>query len=581
MESSAAPRKRPSRGGRLPALLAGGSTLLAAGLAWFVSRERARASDRRWTALERTARTARAGESRVTAVLEAAPDAMLTVTADGRIAMVNTQAERLFGYSREELIGQPVETLLPARLRDLHAEYRRHYHVQPHARPMGPGLDLVARRRDGSEFPTEISLSPLQSEAGVAVIVAVRDITERKKAETERAALVREQAARAEAEAANRAKDDFLAVVSHELRTPLNAILGWAVLLQSNGSDRDLTTRALQAIERNARMQRQVIDDLLDVSAITAGKVSLDMQDIDLRAVVAAAEDSVRPIAEAKGIALEDEPPSTLPRVRGDARRLQQVYWNLLSNAIKFTPEGGRVRVCTTATPSWVEVRVTDSGIGIAPPFLPHVFDRFRQLDSSPARSYNGLGLGLAIVRELVELHGGRVKADSAGEGRGATFTVSLPVAAERRDRATRRPAAAASCVDQDETGRPAKGRLHGLRALVVDDDAETLRLVDAVLTGEGMDVTAAASAADALRELPGSRPDVLITDIAMPGQDGYGLLSAVREMGLSLPAIALTAFGRPQDRDHALAAGFSRHLTKPVLPDELVAVIVETTVRR
>jgi PAS domain S-box-containing protein len=514
-------------------------------------------------------------EARFRAVLEAAPDAMLTVAPDGRITMVNSETERLFGYPREELVGQKIEILLPARLRIDHVAHRRHFHEQPKRRPMGLGIDLVARRKDGSEFPTEISLSPLTSEEGLSVIVAVRNITERRRAEEERAALAREQAARVEAEAANRAKDEFVAVVSHELRTPLTAILGWAVLLQSSRTDEDVVDRALKAIERNARVQRQVIDDLLDISAITAGKLSLEVQEIDMAAIIAAAEESTRPMADAKGITVDVDLEGSLPHIIGDARRLQQVYWNLLSNAMKFTPEGGTVRVRGRCTEAGLEVRVEDTGIGMDPALLPHVFERFRQRDSSVTRSHGGLGLGLAIVRELVSLHGGTVTAASPGEGRGATFSVTLPVPAVLQNKRTLETATHAGLAADLTTFD-----LAGLHALVVDDDTETLRLIDAILTRAGMAVTVLASAGEALRRLPGEAPDVLISDIGMPGLDGYHLIGAVRKMGLALPAIALTAYGRASDRHRALAAGYQRHLAKPVLPEDLLAVIGQVTGR-
>jgi PAS domain S-box-containing protein len=499
---------------------------------------------------------------------------MITVGADGRISMANSETERLFGYDRRELIGQPIEILLPERLRQVHVGHRGDFHRQPRRRPMGVGLDLVARRRDGSEFPTEISLSPLDMEEGLSVIVVVRDITERRKAEEARAALAREQAARIEAEMANRAKDEFLAVVSHELRTPLNAILGWAVLLQAEHSEEAVRARALQAIERNARMQRQVIDDLLDVSAITAGKVRLDVQEVNLATVLGAAEESVRPAAESVGISLQVELDPNLPLVLGDARRLQQVFWNVLSNAVKFTPAGGHVRASAAVAGPVVDITVADNGVGIDRTFLPHVFDRFRQLDSSPARSHGGLGLGLAIVRELVELHGGTVKALSEGEGRGSTFTVSLPVPAMLHHRHT---TGIGHAKPGGGAGAWRRGILQNLRALVVDDDEETLTIVGAILRDAGMSVTTACGAGEALTQLERLVPDVLISDIGMPGLDGYRLIAAVRERGLTVPAIALTGYGRQQDRDRALSAGFQAHLAKPVLPADLLSVIEET----
>jgi PAS domain S-box-containing protein len=516
-------------------------------------------------------------EARFRAVLEAAPDAMLTVAADGRITMVNSEAERLFDYGREQLIGQPVELLVPECLRHAHADHRRHFHAGPRRRPMGMHLDLVARRRDGTEFPTEISLSPLPGDGELTVIVVVRDMTERRKVEAERAALAREQAARAEAEAANRAKDEFVAIVSHELRTPLTAILGWAVLLQTNRGDNQLVDRALQAIERNARVQRQVIDDLLDVSAMTAGKLSLEVAEVDLPAVLTAAEESVHPVADAKGLSLELDLPERLPPMLGDARRLQQVYWNLLSNAVKFTPEGGRIVVTARETTDGIEVVVRDNGVGMSQDLVPQVFERFRQRDSSTARRHPGLGLGLAIVRELVVLHGGTVEAASPGEGAGSTFVVTLPVAPAvlRNARATE------PGEHRNGASAPVAHDLRGLHALVVDDDRDTLRLLDTALTGAGMVVTALDSPVEALRRLPAESPDVLISDIGMPGLDGYLLIGAVRRMGASVPAIALTAYGRSVDAARALAAGFQLHLPKPVLPADLLAGIARVTGRK
>ncbi len=398
--------------------------------------EDARLSELRRAEMEHLARSAAAGESRFRTLLESTPDAIITVASDGRMLLVNSEAEALFGYARAEMIGQPVEMLLPASLRQMHEEHRRDFQADPRRRPMGVGLDLVAARKDGSEFPTEVSLSPLKSDEGLAVIVVVRDITERRKAEEARARLLQEQAARAEAEAANRAKDELLAVVSHELRTPLNAILGWASLLRSRSLDEPTTARALEVIERNAQSQRQVVEDILDVSSIMAGKIRLAREEVDLRAVLQAALDSARPSAEAKGLHLDVSFEAPLPRLHADPSRLQQIFWNLLSNAVKFTAPGGTISVAARSVGAHVRIWIVDTGIGIAPSFLPHVFERFRQRDSSSTRAYGGLGLGLALVRELVELHGGRVTAASAGEGQGATFTIDLPASPVATDEA-------------------------------------------------------------------------------------------------------------------------------------------------
>ena len=528
------------------------------------------------------------GEGRFRAVLEAAPDAMLTVADDGRITMVNSEAERLFGYEREALIGQLVEILLPERARVAHRRYRDQYRAHPRRRPMGLGLNLVGRRRDGSEFPTEISLSPLQGDAGLSVIVVVRDITERKRIEEERAALVREQAARAEAEAANRAKDEFVAMVSHELRTPLNAILGWATLMQAHRDDAEVVDRAVSAIERNARVQRQVIDDLLDVSAMTSRRMPLDLEEVDVARILAAAEESVRPSADLKGVTLRVDVEESLPHLVGDARRLQQVFWNLLVNAVKFTPGGGRVVVSARLVDGHEEFRVSDSGAGIDPTFLPHVFDRFRQQDGTASHS-SGLGLGLAIVHELVQRHGGTVTAESEGEGRGATFTVTLPVRAvlpiegAAVSNAVASPAPVVDVARHPYAALPYAVRsraLRGLRAIVVDDDAESLQMLNEVLQRAGATVTAVPSAAAALHRLTTEGADVVISDLAMPGLDGFGFMATLRRLGLTIPAVALTAHGRPQDHERTRNAGFRVHLTKPVQPDDLVELVARVTGR-
>jgi PAS domain S-box-containing protein len=513
-----------------------------------------------------------ADESKFRTLLESAPDAMMTVASDGRILLVNSQTETLFGYGREELLGQPIEILLPGRLRHLHVLHRRDFHAEPRRRPMGLGLDLVARRKDGTEFPTEISLSPLYSDdEGMTVIVVVRDITERKKIDEERTALAREQAARAEAEASSRAKDEFIAIVSHELRTPLTAILGWAVLLRSKTHDEDLTRRALETIERNARSQRQLIDDLLDMSRMVAGKTRLDVQQVGLPAIIEAAIESVRPAASAKAISLDMVSDPDTPAVSGDPGRLQQVVWNLVANAVKFTPTGGRVQILLEPRGSEAEIVVSDTGQGIEPALLPHVFERFRQGEHGTTRAHGGLGLGLAIVRHLVELHGGTVSVSSAGTGMGATFTVTLPIRVSAKVQPPASPGAPAPARPLVST---ALWRLDGVHILVVDDDPESRTVLAAILTDYGARVTLAESAADALARLAATTFDVLISDVEMPGEDGYSLIGKMRSMAVDLPAIALTAYARPEDRMRALAAGFETHVAKPVEPNELVAVV-------
>jgi signal transduction histidine kinase/CheY-like chemotaxis protein len=391
-------------------------------------------------------------------------------------------------------------------------------------------------------------------------------------AQEERARLLEEAvAARAEAEAVNRAKDVFLATLSHELRTPLTAILGWARMLRGAGLDAAVARRGLEVIERNAEAQHQLIRDLLDVSRIISGKLRLETRQLGLAPVVEAALDSVRQAADAKDIRLGAEFAGETGLVTGDPDRLQQVVWNLLSNAIKFTPKGGAVGVRVEREGSDVLVRVSDTGQGIAPEFLPYVFDRFRQADGSTTREHGGLGLGLAIVRHLVEQHGGRVSAESAGEQRGSTFTISLPVAAVRAEEG-RGIVAPPPSHPLPGVGAPALG---GVRVLVVDDQPDARELLAMVLGAAGAEVSTAGSAAEALETLRREQVDALVSDIGMPVEDGYSLVGRVRAQAPGLvAAIALTAYASEDDRRRALAAGFDAHVAKPVEPAELVSVI-------
>jgi signal transduction histidine kinase/ActR/RegA family two-component response regulator len=372
-----------------------------------------------------------------------------------------------------------------------------------------------------------------------------------------------------EAQEANRMKDEFLATLSHELRTPLNAIVGWTKLLQGNQLDEPTRTRAVDTIDRNARAQTQLIEDILDVSRIVAGKLHLNVRAVDLASVVEGALDSVRHAAEAKGVRLVTDVARAIGPLEGDGDRLQQVTWNLLSNAIKFTPRGGTVRVRLRSEGDHAELSVQDDGMGIRPEFLPHVFERFRQADSSSTRPHGGLGLGLAIVRHLVELHGGSVDVASEGEGKGATFTVRLPFREETASPGpSRRP----------ERAEQAPPRLHGVEVLVVEDEEDARELIRTILEQLGAGVLTAASGAEALAALDQSHPNVMLSDIEMPGMDGYRLMRAVRERpadrGGRIPAVALTAYARPEERAAALEAGFQRHVSKPVEPSELAAVV-------
>jgi signal transduction histidine kinase/ActR/RegA family two-component response regulator len=423
--------------------------------------------------------------------------------------------------------------------------------------------------------------TPIQEIRDVADALAIA-ANERTSGEAQREQLLhREQQARAAAETANRAKDEFLAVLSHELRTPLNAVYGWARMLQAGQVHGEAVDRALDTIVRSANAQVQLIDDLLDVSRVVSGKMRLDVRSVDLGAVVEEALDAVRPAAEAKSIRLQSVLDPRAGPITGDPARLQQVIWNLLMNAVKFTPKGGRVQIHLQRVNSHVEIVVSDTGQGIAPDVLPLVFDRFRQADSSSSRQHRGLGIGLALVKHLVELHGGRVAAQSPGEGHGAAFIVTLPltiadITAGPMPR--RHPRAATG-------GGLAPGpRLDGLRVLVVDDDPDALALASSILVGAGAAVETCLSAPDALVVLERWHPDVLVSDIEMPGEDGYALIRRVRALdagqGGSTPAVALTAYGRTQDRVASLTAGYNMHVPKPVDPGELTTIIASLAAR-
>jgi len=483
------------------------------------------------------------------------------VDADGRIVLTNMHADRLFGYDRDDLLGQPVEILVPVRDRAAHARHRARYFESARVRPMGAGLELYGRRKDGTEFPVEISLSPLRTEEGTFAISAIRDTTDRKAADEERARLLHERAAHAEA---SRLKDEFVATVSHELRTPLNAVMGWTSMLLADTLGPAEARHAIETIGRNAGALARLLGDLLDISRIVTGKLRLETAVVDLADTLRAAVEAVRPAADAKRVRLDwavaDAPPCL---VDGDAGRLQQSIWNLLVNAVKFSDEAGRVEIHLGRSDRHVRLVVRDHGRGIAPDFLPHVFDRFRQSDTGATDG--GLGLGLAIVRSVVELHGGTVEAQSEGPGRGATFTLLIPAADVRSDAgATREP--------------PVAERLDGIRVLVVDDRADERELIKVVLERQGATAATADSAADARRQLgDGLVVDLLIADIAMPGEDGYTLLQQIRQLqGIirDVRAIAVTAHAATEERDRALKAGFEGYLSKPFDPPSLIGAV-------
>jgi signal transduction histidine kinase/ActR/RegA family two-component response regulator len=525
------------------------------------------------------------------------PEPSLLITGDGQILAANPPVTKTLGLRRQELEGKMLVELVTnppekvkqylgacSRSREMVLSsltfrntegqpclYRCEGAVLQPRSPESPSLIFLRLKNMDSASSRFVLLNKKIDELA-------KEIRERQRVEAERAQLlVREQLARAEAEKLNRLKDEFLSTLSHELRTPLNSILGWSQILRTRKSNEATTIRALETIERNARSQAQLVEDLLNVSRIITGKIRLHVQAVELISVIEAAMDTVRPAAEAKNIRLQSVLDPAAGPILGDFERLQQIAWNLLSNAIKFTPKGGRVQVGLKRINSHVEIIVTDTGQGISAEFLPYVFDRFRQADNSITRTFGGLGLGLAIVRQLVELHGGTVHVESPGEGQGAMFTVNLPLMA------------VSPKAIEPEWVHPTVGgsvpfdyspRLDGLRILVVDDEADVRELITYILEACGTEVLAAASADEAIAALTRSSTaiDVLISDIGMPDEDGYTLLRRVRalkpENGGKIPAIALTAYARTEDRRTALLAGFQCHIAKPVEPAELVAVV-------
>jgi PAS domain S-box-containing protein len=511
------------------------------------------------------------------AIVESSDDAIISKDLNGIIVSWNDGAERLFGYAAAEVIGKPVMILIPPGRADeepyILERIRRGEKVEHY--------ETVRRRKDGSEVDISLTVSPVRDKSGKVIGASkiARDISERKRAEIEREELLRrETEARAEAEKANRLKDEFLATVSHELRSPLNAILGWARMLREKQLDEEKAARAFEVICRNANAQNQLIGDLLDVSRIITGKLGLDVSLVELIPIIDAAMDVVRPAADAKNIRLS----STLDPAAGwasvDPDRLQQILWNLLSNAVKFTPGGGEVAVRLERETTRIAITVSDTGEGIEPEFLPFVFDRFRQLEGDKARAHGGLGLGLAIVRHMVELHGGTVSATSPGRGRGATFTVTLPLTSRRTETGEDERARLTNAGKTSQSRAQSPDPLEDLRVLVVDDELDARELFYAMLTQYGAEVKVCSSAAEALQTLDEWQPDVLVSDIGMPREDGYEFMKKVRarepERGGRIPAVAVTAYAGARDERHAFETGYQMYVSKPVEAGRLAATI-------
>jgi PAS domain S-box-containing protein len=567
---------------------------------------------------------AEASEARLAAIVESSDDAIISKDLNGVITSWNSGAEKLFGYTAEEVIGKPVAILIPSDRANEEPGILRRIR-------RGERIDhyeTMRRCKDGREIDISLSVSPIFDKSGKVIGASkiARDISERKRVEMEREELLlKESAARAEAEAANRSKDEFLTMVSHELRSPLNAILGYNSMLRERLPDEAQSKQACDVIERNAKTQLRLIEDLLDTARIVSGKLRLEARPLDIGPVLADAFDMVRPAAEAKGVRLriadlliadsqlssdqtkmtppvgnenrdrmaagENQSATRNPQpaiVMGDAARLQQIVCNLLSNAIKFTPAGGQVELRAERADEHIRIIVSDTGKGIQPDFLPHVFDRFRQIDPSSQRRQAGLGLGLALVKHLAELHSGKVEAASEGAGRGATFTVTLPLATESELVAAEPPALAAvggTRVD-DRVSLPAGLTIAGMRVLVVDDQEDARAVLAEFLDSCGAVVTTVASGAEALAVLSntpnGLRPDVLVCDLSMPMEDGYTALRRMRALEAArgvaasqrIPAIALTALAGNEERLRALRAGFQCYIAKPADPVELMIVM-------
>jgi PAS domain S-box-containing protein len=517
----------------------------------------------------------RTSEIRYRRLFEAARDGILILdTATLKITDANPFMSELLGYSHDEFLGK--EHWEIGLFSDKEASQTAFRKLQKAGYLRFE--DLPLQTRGGSLREVEF-VSNVYSEGDRQVIQCnIRDITDRKRAQEEGRQLLENcQVAHAEVDAANTIKDEFLATLSHELRTPLTSILGWSQLLADGNLDEHASKLALVTIVRNARAQRQLIDDLLDISRIITGKLRLEVQPVELAPLIETVVDGLRPAADARSIRLQAVLDSQASPISGDPNRLQQIIWNLVANAIKFTPQGGRVEIRLERIASNVEISVIDTGQGIAPEFLLHIFERFSQSDSSSTRRHGGLGLGLSIVRQLVELHGGTVKAESQGEGTGTTFKVTLPLLSVHQ-----KPGG--GLTDTTIT-RPGRGpSLDGLKVLVVEDEPDSREFVEVVLKGRGAEVVGVGSAYEALAEMERQQFDVLVSDIGMPLTDGYALINQIRQLsaerGGEIPAVALTAYAGVEDRMRALSAGYQTHVPKPVEPAELLTAVANLTER-
>jgi PAS domain S-box-containing protein len=504
---------------------------------------------------------------RLAAIVDSSDDAIVSKDLNGVVTSWNAAARTMFGYTADEIVGKSIRTIIPQDRQAEEDEVLRRIRL-------GESVDhfeTVRQRKDGSLVPISLSVSPIRDRNGKVIGISkiARDISERKQAEAET------ERAYEQLQTANRLKDEFLATLSHELRTPLNAVLGYARMLRSGAVSADRVPLALEVMERNATSLTQIVEDVLDVSRIISGKVRLNVQTVDLPTVLNHAVETVAHAADAKRIRLQCTIDPVGP-VSGDPDRLQQVAWNLLTNAVKFTPRDGRIQVRLERVNSQVEIVVSDTGIGIQPEFLPHIFERFRQAESGTTRVHGGLGLGLAIARHIVDMHGGTIHVASDGQGKGSTFRVKLPlqiVHAEEHpegDRVHPRSAKAGGPIPVSA--------LEGVKVLAVDDDPDAQLMLRQILESAGATVQTAGSTAGALENLAMERPDVMVSDLGMPGMDGFELIERIRRSPdprlRDIPAAALTAYARSEDRAKALRRGFNLHLAKPIDPAELIAAV-------
>ncbi|HEY7183844.1 MAG TPA: response regulator [Blastocatellia bacterium] len=534
--------------------------------------------------LRKAEQEVRRREAWLKTVMSSIGEAVITTDLEGGLTSINPVAQQMIGWADAEAEGRPLMEVFR-----IVSEQTRQPSENPVVKVLQEGSHTglanhtLLVSKDGQETPVEGSADPIKDERGnvIGVVLTFRDVTGRKRMEKAREQLLSyEQDARREAEVArrraeeaSRSKDEFLATVSHELRTPLNHMLGWLTMLRTGKLEADKTRKAFETIERNVRAQARLIDDLLDVSRIISGKLLIEPRRIEISKVVESAAESISPAAEDKGVNFITKLAPDGGVVSGDPDRLQQAIWNLLSNAVKFTPKGGHVELRLTRLNSHIEIAVSDDGQGISAEFLPHVFDRFRQQDASTVRRHGGLGLGLAIVRHLVELHGGSVRVESEGEGRGATFTIMLPAADASETQSEE--LVRSSIIDVAQPGLPS---LDGLRVLLVDDLAEARELIKFALVNMGAEVRTAASAAEGLSALGEWRPDVILSDIAMPGEDGYSFIRKVRNLseedGGRIPAAALTAYVGSKEYNKSLEAGYQAYIAKPVEWAELIMIV-------